>query len=135
MSPTPTKRVAIYARVSTYDKGQDPETQLLPLREYADRRGFECAGEYVDYGTGRTSDRPNYKRLWDDVQKRKVDVVLVFRWSRFARSTQALITALDEFRSLGVDSSASMKDRTPRHHKDGSCSPSWPPSLSLKASL
>ena len=28
-----TKRVALYARVSTLDKGQDPETQLTQLRE------------------------------------------------------------------------------------------------------
>ena len=42
------KRVAIYARVSTVDKGQDPETQLVGLREYATRRGFVLAGEYVD---------------------------------------------------------------------------------------
>jgi DNA invertase Pin-like site-specific DNA recombinase len=41
------KRVAIYARVSTLDKGQDPETQLLALRAYAARRGFVPAGEYV----------------------------------------------------------------------------------------
>ncbi len=41
MSPTPTKRVAIYARVSTFDKGQDPETQLFHLREYVERRGFD----------------------------------------------------------------------------------------------
>ncbi len=41
MSPTPTKRVAIYARVSTFDKGQDPETQLFHLRDYAERRGFD----------------------------------------------------------------------------------------------
>ncbi len=52
MSPTPTKRVAIYARVSTFDKGQDPETQLLQLREYAGRRGFDLHGEYVDHATG-----------------------------------------------------------------------------------
>jgi len=42
------KRVAIYARVSTLDKGQDPETQLVALREYATRRGFVLTGEYVD---------------------------------------------------------------------------------------
>ena len=45
------KRVAIYARVSTLDKGQDPETQLLQLREYARRRGFDVADEYVDHAT------------------------------------------------------------------------------------
>jgi DNA invertase Pin-like site-specific DNA recombinase len=42
------KRVAIYARVSTIDRGQDPETQLLVLRDYAARRGLVPAGEYVD---------------------------------------------------------------------------------------
>ncbi len=44
----PQKRVAIYARVSTVDKGQDPETQLIALREYAERRGFILVGEYLD---------------------------------------------------------------------------------------
>ena len=70
MSPTPTKRVAIYARVATFDKGQDLETQLLQLREYAGRRGFDVAGEYVDYATGTNEDRANYQRLLDDVRKR-----------------------------------------------------------------
>ena len=39
------KRVAIYARVSTTEGRQDPETQLRDLREYAERRGFELVGE------------------------------------------------------------------------------------------
>ena len=89
MSPTPTKRVAIYARVSTFDKGQDPETQLLQLREYAGRRGFDIAGEYVDYATGTNEDRANYQRLLDDVRKRQVDLVLVWRYDRFARSSRS----------------------------------------------
>ena len=44
------KRVALYARVSTKNNGQDPETQLIALREYAQHRGFQIAGEYVDVG-------------------------------------------------------------------------------------
>ncbi len=94
MASTPKKRVAIYARVSTLDKGQDPETQLRQLREYVQRRGFDVAGEYVDYATGTNEDRANYQRLLDDVRKRKVDVVLVWRYDRFARSTQALINGV-----------------------------------------
>ncbi len=103
MPPPPTQRGASYARVSTNDRGQDPETQLLQLREYAQRRGFDVADEYVDHATGTTEERANYQRLLDDVRKRKVDVVLVWRYDRFARSTQALINALNEFRDLGVD--------------------------------
>ncbi|ETX03627.1 MAG: hypothetical protein ETSY1_46650 (plasmid) [Candidatus Entotheonella factor] len=60
-------RVAIYARVSTLDKGQDPETQLMALREYAERRGFQIVGSTSTMpvvnaktgpGTGRCSKPP-----------------------------------------------------------------------------
>ena len=71
------KRVAIYARVSTLDKGQDPETQLLVLREYAARRGLVPAGEYVDYASGMRDDRPQYQALLAVARKRHIDVVLV----------------------------------------------------------
>jgi DNA invertase Pin-like site-specific DNA recombinase len=91
------KRVAIYARVSTLAKGQTPETQLVGLREYATRRGFVLAGEYVDYASGLRDDRPHYRRLMEAARKRHIDVVLVWRYDRFARSTQALVQALHEF--------------------------------------
>jgi DNA invertase Pin-like site-specific DNA recombinase len=97
------KRVAIYARVSTIDKGQDPETQLLVLRDYAARRGLVPAGEYVDYASGRRDDRPQYQALLAAARQRRIDVVLVWRYDRFARSTQALVHALNEFHRLGVD--------------------------------
>ena len=74
---TKPKRVAIYARVSTDDRGQDPETQLRQLREYAGRRDFEVVGEFVDYATGKNLDRPSYKKLVDAARKRKIEVVLV----------------------------------------------------------
>jgi DNA invertase Pin-like site-specific DNA recombinase len=97
------KRVAIYARVSTVDKGQDPETQLIALREYAKRRGFEIVGEYIDYASGAREDWPAYRALVEAARKRQTDVVLVWRYDRFARSTQALVHALKEFQGLGVD--------------------------------
>ena len=97
------KRVALYARVSTSDKGQDPETQLLALREYAARRGFVSAGEYVDYASSMRDNRPQYQALLTAARQRQVDVVLVWRYDRFARSTQALVQALHEFHRLGVD--------------------------------
>ena len=97
------KRVAIYARVSTVDKGQDPETQLLVLREYAARRACVIVGEYVDYASGTREDRPQYQALFSAARRRQFDIVLVWRYDRFARSTQALVQALKEFQSLGVD--------------------------------
>src|SRR5688500_7151862 len=60
-------RAGLYARVSTEDRGQDPETQLRPLREYAKRRGFRVVGEFVDHASGTTESRPNYRRLFEAV--------------------------------------------------------------------
>ena len=97
------KRVALYARVSTLDKSQTPETQLVGLREYAARRGFVLIGEYVDYASGLRDDRPQYRQLVEAARKRHIDVVLVWWYDRFARSTHALVQALQEFRHLGVD--------------------------------
>ena len=100
---TETKRVAIYARVSTKNR-QDPESQLLPLREYATARGFEISSEYVDIGiTGRKDSRPELDRLMADAQKRRLDAVAVWKFDRFARSTRHLVTALEHFDALGVD--------------------------------
>lgn len=98
------KRAALYARVSTaVDERQTAETQLRRLREYADRRGFSAAGEFVDTGSGLDEDRPAYSRLREAARRREIDVVLVWRYDRFARSMQALVNALKEFEALGVD--------------------------------
>ncbi len=97
-------RVALYARVSTKNNGQDPETQLLALRDYASARGFEIFSEFVDIGiSGSKEKRPALDRLMDDARKRRFDAVLVARFDRFARSTRHLVLALEEFNALGVD--------------------------------
>jgi DNA invertase Pin-like site-specific DNA recombinase len=96
-------RVALYARVSTLN-GQHPEMQLAELREYAGRRGWEVAGEYVDEGVpGARERRPALDRLWVDCRKRRVDAVVVYRYDRFARSLRQLVNALEEFRALGIE--------------------------------
>jgi DNA invertase Pin-like site-specific DNA recombinase len=98
------RRVALYARVSTKNNGQDPETQLIALREYAGHRGLIITDEYVDVGISGAKDRrPELDRLMSDARRRRFDVVLVARFDRFARSTRHLILALEEFQSLDVD--------------------------------
>ena len=100
----PAKRAALYARVSTGEDRQTSETQLRRLREYAERRGFSITGKYVDEGSGRSEEgRPEYQRLRKGARRRAFDIVLVWRYDRFARSTQALVNALKEFQALGVD--------------------------------
>ncbi len=98
-----TPRVALYARVSTKN-GQDPETQLIALREYAKARDLEVFNEYVDVGiSGSKDSRPALNQLMEDAKRRRFDAVLVARFDRFARSTRHLVLALEEFNALGVD--------------------------------
>jgi|SRR5579864_3220282 len=97
-------RVAIYARVSTANNGQDPTMQTRELREYAERRGWTVASEYVDLGISGTKEkRPELDRLMADAHRRKFDVVAVWKFDRFARSVSHLLRALDTFRVLGVE--------------------------------
>lgn len=95
-------RAAIYARVSTADKGQDPDLQLGPLRQYCQARAWKIAGEYVDHMTGARDRRPELDRLMDAARKRQIDTVIVWKLDRFGRSLKHLVTALDELGDLGV---------------------------------
>src|SRR4051794_37815914 len=97
------KRAAVYARVSTVDRGQDPETQLRQLREYADRRAFGIVREYVDHASGARSDRAEYRAMLEAARRREFDVLLVWRYDRFARSLRELVNALAEFEGLGIE--------------------------------
>jgi DNA invertase Pin-like site-specific DNA recombinase len=95
------KRAAIYYRVSTSD--QAPDAQIHDLRSYVQTRKFEIVGEYVDTASGVATSRRELDRMLADVRKRKVDVVLVWAFDRFARSTRQLVDTLEEFGELGVD--------------------------------
>jgi DNA invertase Pin-like site-specific DNA recombinase len=96
------KRVGIYARVSTLD--QSTQNQVLDLQRYANERGWELVRVYLDTGvSGTKENRPSLDKLMNDARKRRFDLVLVWRFDRFARSTKHLILALDEFKNLGID--------------------------------
>ena len=95
-------RSVLYCRVSTTD--QNVEVQLTSLREYAERRGWQVAGEFVDQGvSGSKEKRPALDKLMADARRRAMDAVVVFRFDRFARSVSHLARALDEFRALGIE--------------------------------
>jgi len=95
-------RVALYARVSTLN-GQHPEMQLSELREYASRRGWVVAGEYVDEGVSGSKDsRPALNRLMTDAHRRRFDIVACWKVDRFGRSLKHLVNALADLDSYGV---------------------------------
>ena len=102
-------RVALYARVSTLN-GQNPETQLVELREYVACRGWQAVGEYVDAGvSGAKESRPSLNRLMAHAHQRRFDAILVWKLDRFGRSLKHLVTAIAELESLGV-TFVSLKD-------------------------
>lgn len=102
MSRRGVPRAALYARVSTHDKGQDPELQLEDLRALCRARGWEVREEFVDLLPAGDA-RPELERMLAEVRRGRIDVVLVWRFDRFARSTMALLAALEDFRARGVD--------------------------------
>jgi DNA invertase Pin-like site-specific DNA recombinase len=98
------RRAVLYSRVSTLHHGQDPEVQSREIREYCQRRGWPLVGEYVDAGiSGAKERRPQLDHLIADAHKRKFEVIVVWKFDRFARSVSHLLRALETFRSLGIE--------------------------------
>src|SRR6202521_266759 len=98
-----TSRVAIYARVSTTNHGQDVTVQTRDLQEFAEARGWRLFDSYLDLGISGSKDkRPELDRLMADAHKRRFDVVAVWRFDRFARSVSHLLRALETFNALGI---------------------------------
>ena len=104
MKKTKDIRAALYARVSTIGKGQDPEVQLQPLRRIARERNWKVIGEFVDIGqSGSKESRPELDRMMTMIRNGKVDILAVHRFDRLGRSVRHLLSVLDELRQLDVD--------------------------------
>lgn len=105
----------MYVRVSTTKKVKDkdsskPDTyeqnvdmQIAPLKEYINSRQWGLFKIYQDRMSGAKEDRPGLKQLMEDARRALFDVVIVWRFDRFARSSRQLILALEEFQGLHID--------------------------------
>jgi len=95
------RRVAIYTRVST--DSQTTQNQRLELESYCQRQGWSIVGVYDDSGiSGTKSDRPALNRLLKDASQGKMDVVLVWKIDRLARSVVHLLQVLQQLQASGV---------------------------------
>lgn len=101
------QRVAIYVRVSTQDQSCD--LQRRELIECAQARGWELVQVFEDKATGTNANRPMLKDLMRGARERRIDVILVWKLDRFARSLKDLVVMLQEIADLGV-SFISLKD-------------------------
>ena len=102
-STTKVTKVAIYTRVSTTEQNLD--LQVNDLTEYAIKRGWNLdpANIYQDTISGATKSRPSLDRLFQNAKQRKFDIVLVWKFDRFARSLKMLVDSLELFKDLGID--------------------------------
>ena len=105
-------RACLYVRVSTASRtrrgdtltfDQDPAVQEQPLRDLVRQRGWTPLCVYSDRASGAKERRPGLDALMRDARRGAMDVVVVWRFDRFARSVKQLVLALEEFRSLGID--------------------------------
>src|SRR5450759_1575707 len=103
MASNSLQRVAIYGRISTTNHGQDVTLQTRELEQFAQARGWHLVDSYLDLGISGSKDRrPQLDRLMADAHRRKFDVVIVWKFDRFARSVSHLLRALENFNALGV---------------------------------
>lgn len=93
-------QAAIYARVSTRDKGQDNENQLRELRAFAERLGYSVYKEYTDQDSGSKADRPQFKQMFLDAHQRRFDVILFWALDRFSR--EGVAETLSYLQTLSV---------------------------------
>jgi DNA invertase Pin-like site-specific DNA recombinase len=105
-------RAALYVRVSSASKtkrgeavafDQDPAVQEKPLRHLAARRGSQVHQVYSDRASEAKERRPGLDALMTAARRGEFDVVVVWRFDRFARSAEQLVLALEEFRTLGIN--------------------------------
>jgi DNA invertase Pin-like site-specific DNA recombinase len=96
-------KAVIYARVSKTDDSQDLNNQLVPLRSFAKAIDAELIKEYVDKGSGASSDRQSFIQMLKDADQRQYDLVLVTALDRFSREGISNTTGyLNRLRRNGI---------------------------------
>lgn len=98
------KKVALYSRVSTDKQEKGLQSQTRSLLEFCKSRGIENYEVFEDFNvSGTKSSRPQLDRMMTEVREGKIESVVVYSFSRFARSTKFLLDSLEEFSLLKVN--------------------------------
>ena len=94
---------ALYARVSTVDKDQDPDTQLLFMRRYCNAHNIAVYKEYVDKASAKDlRRRKSWRQLLDDAVRNRFDTVLCWKLDRMFRSVKHMHDSLEVFENLEI---------------------------------
>lgn len=92
-------RIAIYARVSKALE-QNPENQLIELREYVKKTGYEVEGEYIDEISSRDT-RPQKEEVLKKLRLNLIDGVVFWSLDRWGRTMTELVYEIEEFSKSG----------------------------------
>jgi len=93
-------KIGLYARVSTRDKDQNPENQLMKLREFCKNKGWEYK-EYVDYASGKDPNRPELKKMMQDLENDELAGIIVLRLDRLGRSVSNILENIKKIKDKG----------------------------------
>lgn len=98
------RRVGLYARVSTADQKTGLESQIRALKEYCERHKIGDYELYTDENfSGAKASRPSLDRMMEAVRKGDYSTIVVYSFSRFARSTTHLLSALEEMKQHSTE--------------------------------
>lgn len=109
-------RVAIYGRVSTEEqaiRGFSIEAQVDALKEYAKENGMKIVDIYLDEGISGAKPplkRPALKRLLEDVESGKIDMILFTKLDRWFRSVKEYFKVQDVLDNNNVEWKAIQED-------------------------
>ncbi|MCZ2079025.1 MAG: recombinase family protein [Bryobacteraceae bacterium] len=96
-------KAAIYARVSTRDRGQDARNQLEQLRQFAQTQNWTIVQTYIDQESAKSADRCDFRRLLYDASRRRFDVLLFWSLDRLSREgALATLQHLNHLTSYGI---------------------------------
>lgn len=101
------KKVAAYARVSE-EKGRTLHSLSAQISFYSSyiqkHREWQYAGVYADEGiSGTTDNRAEFRRMLEDCEQGKIDIILTKSISRFARNTVDLLETVRHLKELGIE--------------------------------
>lgn len=91
MLPNSTEyKAALYMRLSKDDCSCDESSSIITqrkmLRSFAKENAFKVVDEYIDDGwSGTNFDRPNFKRMIQDIEDKKLNLVITKDLSRLGR--------------------------------------------------
>jgi DNA invertase Pin-like site-specific DNA recombinase len=98
------RKFAIYARVSTADQKFGLESQIRTLKEHCEKNNITDYELFTDENfSGAKFSRPSLDRMMTAVRNNEISAVCVYSFSRFARSTSHLLSAMEEMNKNAVD--------------------------------